>query len=64
VRGALAVAADAEDIDVVAHEIAEIDRHRLLRERREANTAAAIDHPRRLVHRRGRARAFADELHA
>ena len=52
VRRAPAFAADAEDVDVVAHEMREIDHHRLVRERREADAAAAIDHPPRLVQAR------------
>src|SRR2546423_2093309 len=44
VSGALALAADAENVDVVAHEIGEVDRHRLRRKGGEADAAAAVDH--------------------
>src|SRR5260370_22062457 len=42
VRCAPALAADAEDIDVVAHEMGEIDRHRLGREGGETYAAATV----------------------
>src|SRR5205085_1246813 len=64
VRRALAFAANAKDIDVVAHKIGQIDRHRLRRERREADPPATIDHACRLIQRIGRARAFEHILHA
>jgi hypothetical protein len=37
VRGALAFAADAEQVDVVAHEGRDVDRHRLAREGGQAD---------------------------
>src|SRR5438477_3290515 len=64
VSRALALAADPEDIDVVAHKIGEVDRHRLGWKGREADAPAAVDHARRLVQRIGRPRAFEDILHA
>src|SRR5205085_2857092 len=42
VRRALAFAANAKDVDVVAHKIGQIDRHRLRRKRREADLPATI----------------------
>src|SRR5207302_11108958 len=53
VRRALAFAANAKDVDVVAHKIGQIDRHRLRRERREADLPATIDHACRLIQRMG-----------
>src|SRR5437879_3190944 len=58
VRRALAFAANAKDVDVVAIKMCQIDRHRLRRERREADPPATIDHTRRIVQRIGRARAL------
>src|SRR5229473_2714987 len=55
---ALALAADAVEIDVVAHDVGDVDRRLLVREGGEADLAAAIDHADRLVDRIGRARAF------
>src|SRR5262249_9965875 len=54
----LAFAADAVDIDVVAHDLGDIDRRLLVREGREADFAAAVDDAHRLVDRVGRARAL------
>src|SRR5262249_57681319 len=55
---ALAFAADAVDVDVVAHDLGDIDRRLLVREGREADLAAAVDHAHRLVDGVGRARAL------
>src|SRR6516225_5204281 len=55
---ALAFAADAVDVDVVAHDLGDIDRRLLVREGGEADLAAAVDHAHRLVDGVGRARAF------
>src|SRR5262250_1193407 len=41
---ALALAADAVEIDVVAHDVGDVDRRLLVRERGEADLAAAVDH--------------------
>src|SRR5829696_4234484 len=57
-RRALALAADTEQIAVVAHDMGDIDRRLLMRESREAYLAAAIDHAERLVDGVRRARAF------
>src|SRR5271165_7196316 len=62
--GALALTADAEDIDVVTHEIGEVDRHRVRREGGEADPPAAVDHARGLVEGVRRARAFEYVLHS
>src|SRR5438270_1940072 len=64
VRRALALATNPEHVDVVAHKIGEIDGHRIGGECREADPSAAVDHPRRLIERSGRARAFEHVLHA
>ena len=64
VRRAPALAADAVNVDVVAHEIGQIDRHLFAGERGETDAAAAIDHPRRLVESVRRARAFQHVLDA
>src|SRR5439155_19414841 len=61
---ALALAANPKDVDVVAHEIGQIDRHRLGWKGREADAPAAIDHARRLIQRIGRPRTFEHILHA
>src|SRR5215472_653307 len=58
VSRALAFAADAVDVDVVAHDLGDIDRRLLVREGGEADLAAAVDHARRLVDGVGRARAL------
>src|SRR3569833_1361276 len=50
-RGALAFAADAKDVDDVADEMGDIDFGRLAGESREADTATAVDHTRRFVDR-------------
>src|SRR5499433_3544877 len=55
---ALAFAADAVDVDVVAHDLGDIDRRRLVREGGEADLAAAVDHAHRLVDGVGCARAL------
>src|SRR5262245_27975554 len=55
---ALAFAADAVDVDVVAHDLGDIDRRLLVREGRKADFAAAVDHAHRLVDGVGRARAL------
>src|SRR6516162_7464007 len=55
---ALAFAADAVDVDVVAHDLGDIDRRLLVREGGEADLAAAVDHAHRLVDGVGRARAL------
>src|SRR6185312_14064289 len=57
-------AADAIDIDVVAHDVRDVDRHFLVREGRKADAAAAIDHADRIVHGAGRGRAFDDVVDA
>src|SRR5215468_9185658 len=54
----LAFAADAVDVDVVAHDLGDIDRRLLVREGGEADLAAAVDHAHRLVDGVGRARAL------
>src|SRR5215831_3481936 len=55
---ALAFAADAIDVDVVAHDLGDIDRRLLVREGREADFAAAVDHADCVVDGVGRARAL------
>src|SRR5262252_2771750 len=55
---ALAFAADTVDVDVVAHDLRDIDRRLLVREGGEADLAAAVDHAHRLVDSVGRARAL------
>ena len=55
VGGALALAANTEHVNVVAHEISEIDRYRVGGEGRKANPSAAGNHSRRLVEGVGRA---------
>ncbi len=55
---ALALAADAVDVDVVAYDVGDVDRGLLVREGGKADLAAAVDHADRLIHRIGRARAF------
>src|SRR6266480_1518088 len=55
---ALAFPADAIDVDVVAHDLGDIDRRFLVREGGEADFAAAVDHADRLVDGVGRARAL------
>src|SRR6516164_7272384 len=55
---ALAFAADAVDVDVVAHDLGDIDPRLLVREGGEADLAAAVDHAHGLVDGVGRARAF------
>src|SRR5215471_15927032 len=55
---ALAFAADTVDVDVVAHDLRDIDRRLLVREGCEADLAAAVDHAHRLVDGVGRARAL------
>ena len=58
VRGALALAADAVEVDVVAHDMGDVDFGLLAREGGEANLAAAIDHAGRFVDRVRRAGAL------
>src|ERR1043165_1884199 len=48
VRRALALAANAIEINVVAHDVRDIDRCLLMRKRREAHLAAAVYHADRL----------------
>src|SRR5262252_9066231 len=55
---ALAFAADTIDVDIVAHDLGDIDRRLLVREGGEADLAAAVDHAHRLVDGVGRARAL------
>src|SRR6516225_1055626 len=55
---ALALAANAKHVDVVAHEVGEIDRHRIGGEGRKTDPPAAIDHPCSLVERVRRAGTF------
>src|SRR3569623_346328 len=57
-RGALAFAADAKDVDGVADEMGDIDFGRRAGESREADTATAVDHTRRFVDRVRGARAL------
>jgi hypothetical protein len=54
----LALAPDAVDINVIAHNVGYIDRHFLMREGGKANAAAAVDHAHGVVDRAGRGRAF------
>src|SRR5215469_218115 len=54
----LAFAADAVDVDVVAHDLGDIDRRLLVREGGEADLAAAVDHADCVVDGVGRARAL------
>src|SRR5438270_6939234 len=61
---ALALAPNPEYVDVVAHEVGEVDRYGLRGECREADPSATVDHARRLVQRVGRARAFEHVLYA
>src|SRR3569623_3710264 len=56
-RGALAFAADAKDVDDVADEMGDIDFGRLAGESREADTATADAHTRSFVDRDRSARA-------
>src|SRR5262245_9066936 len=49
VRRALALAANAVDVDIVTHDMRDIDRHFLVRKGRETDAAAAIDHADRIV---------------
>jgi hypothetical protein len=63
VRRAPALAANSEDVDVVAHNVGKIDRNRLVRKRRETDAAAAVDHPRRLIQRVRGTGTFEDILH-
>ena len=53
-----ALAADAVDVDVVAHEIRDVDRDRLVRKRGEAQLAAAVEHACRVVDRVRRGGTF------
>ena len=46
---AFAFAANAEQVNVVAHEISDIDERRFVRKRGEANPSAAIEHARGFV---------------
>src|SRR5262245_11832804 len=55
---ALAFPADTVDVDVVAHDLRDIDRRLLVWEGGEADLAAAVDHAHRLVDGVGRARAL------
>src|SRR5215469_13438498 len=55
---ALAFPADTVDVDVVAHDLRDIDRCLLVWEGGEADLAAAVDHAHRLVDGVGRARAL------
>src|ERR1700751_2911695 len=55
---ALAFAADTVHVDVVAHDLRDIDRRILVREGGEADLAAAVDHAHRLVVGVGSARAL------
>src|SRR5215472_4744606 len=64
VRCAFAFAADAIEVNVVAHDMGDVDRRFGVRERRQAHFAAAIDHIDRLVHRVRRAGAFDDIIDA
>jgi hypothetical protein len=49
--------ANAEQIDVVAHDVGDIDRNGLVREC-QANLAAAVEHARCIVHRARRTGTF------
>src|SRR4029453_9364833 len=64
VRRALAFAANAVDVDVVAHDLCDIDRRLLVREGGEADFAATVDHADRLVDGVGRAGALRDVVDA
>src|ERR1044072_7774606 len=64
VRRALALAADAEQVDVVAHDVRHIDRCFLMREGGQTYLAAAIDHADRVVHGIRRAGALDDVVDA
>src|SRR5690242_6270936 len=55
---ALAFAANAVDVDVVAHDMRDIDRGFAVRKRREAYLATAIDHLDRFIERVRSRRAF------
>ena len=55
---ALSFAANAIDVDVVAHDLRDVDRRLLVREGGEADFAAAVDHADRFVDGIGRARAL------
>ena len=55
---ALSFAADAVEIDVVAHQIGHVDRDRLVRKGRKTDFAAAVEHAGGFIHRVGGTRAF------
>src|SRR5262245_28829315 len=61
---ALALAADAVEVDIVAHDVRDVDRRFLVRECGKADLAAAVDHADRLVDGVGRARALHDVIDA
>jgi hypothetical protein len=63
-RGAATFAANAIDIDIVLDEVRDIGRHRLVRERGEADLAAAIGHVNGLIDRGLGACAFDDIIRA
>ena len=55
VGGAAALAADAEQIDVIAHDVADVDQGWVVRKGCEADFSPTIAHARRVVDRVRRA---------
>src|SRR5689334_2506341 len=60
---ALSFAANAKDVDVVAHNIGKVDRDWLMRKRCQTDAAAAIHHPRRSIQRVRSSGTFQNVLH-
>ncbi len=64
VRGALTFAADAEHVDVVSHEVGDIDFGWLARKGCQTDATAAVDHARCFVDSVRRTRTFDDVIDA
>ena len=62
--GAAAFAADAEHRNVIAHQLGDIDRHRLVGEADQANPSAAHHHVHAVVQAVGLSGAFDDIVNA
>src|SRR5579884_3208450 len=64
VRGAATFAANAVEVDIVAHDMGDIDRHLVVSEGCETHPAAAVHHVHGVVDRGGRGRTFHDIVDA
>src|SRR4029077_9816758 len=61
---AFALTTNAVHVDVVAHDMRDVDRHFFVRKGSKTDAAAAVDHTQRIIDRGGRCRAFDDIVDA